>query len=1076
MHWKNFGTLIFLLIFISGYQIADAQQNLAQQAYTIFEQNCFVCHDKSGPHANALTIQYAELIEKPVVIPGAPAESRLYTRLISPNPILRMPQGQPPLDDKDIQTIHDWIKAGAPDWEVSPEPNGRFITTEAMLKAIYTHVESLNAFNRPFARYFTLTHLYNAGETGEALRSYQNALSKLINSLSWGSEVIRPIPIDVEETIYYIDLRNYEWEKNNKWYEIEQEYPYDIDSKSPMYATLRQELDCQVPFVHADWFIAKASLSPLYYEILDLPKTDKELEEQLRVNVKENIQNAPGIRVWRAGFNESGVSRNNRIVERHRSPYGAYWKTYDFEGNVGTRNIFAHPLDFEHDGGEIIFNLPNGLQAYYLSDASGERLDKAPINIVSDTGARDPIIYNGLSCMGCHTEGMKPFEDQVRPAVNQTIKPSYNPKEVLRLYVKRSVMDELVSKDKERYRKAVEAVGSVFGGIEPIQQLVRQFEGTLDAAHAAAEVGLEETDFLQKIRENPSLQNLGLQPLISENGTVQRDAWASQFSEMTFILDLYTNIVPNSAGESQFNLDMVPVILDDEYAEVSARSVAFSRDGGILAIGGDDGTIQLWDAGTNKHLKTLVALKSPVDILAFTPDGHTLLSGQTQIISLGLWDVDLGRRHKRPGIVWASKETTLINIVSTVNGSIFAVTGDVTSDKFGLSQVKPTDDDLSDLSDLLRRYSSGHGVPVDVIAFSPDGSILASGSSKDKVIHIWDTVTGLRLKTLIGHNSGVLSIAFSPDGRVLASGSDGEILLWNAGTGQQLQTLVGYTDGVSSLAFNVNGRILAGGSNGEVLLWDVVTGKQFKKLLVDGYVNGIAFSPDGSRLTSAAGGSLNLWDITLSMTSVPQPPQLADVNGDGSVNVQDLVVVASNFGKTGDNAADVNKDGMVNIADLVLIANALSDAAAAPSLRSVNSGATLTKTEVQQWLSEAEQLDLTDPSTQRGILFLEQLLAALTPTETTLLPNYPNPFNPETWIPYQLAKAADVTVTISAVDGIVVRTLSLGHQPVGIYQDKSRAVYWDGKNAHGEPVASGVYFYTLTAGEFTATRKMLIRK
>ena len=93
-----------------------------------------------------------------------------------------------------------------------------------------------------------------------------------------------------------------------------------------------------------------------------------------------------------------------------------------------------------------------------------------------------------------------------------------------------------------------------------------------------------------------------------------------------------------------------------------------------------------------------------------------------------------------------------------------------------------------------------------------------------------------------------------------------------------------------------------------------------------------------------------------------------------------------------------------------------------------------------------------------------------------LLPNYPNPFNPETWIPYQLAKPADVNIAIYAVDGQLVRTLKLGHQPIGIYESRSRAAYWDGKNELGEPVASGVYFYTLTAGDFSATRKMLIMK
>ena len=99
------------------------------------------------------------------------------------------------------------------------------------------------------------------------------------------------------------------------------------------------------------------------------------------------------------------------------------------------------------------------------------------------------------------------------------------------------------------------------------------------------------------------------------------------------------------------------------------------------------------------------------------------------------------------------------------------------------------------------------------------------------------------------------------------------------------------------------------------------------------------------------------------------------------------------------------------------------------------------------------------------------------PTQpTALLSNYPNPFNPETWIPYQLSAAAEVTVTIHSSDGKLVRTLELGQMPAGVYSDKERAAYWDGRNAAGEPVASGVYFYTLTAGDFKATRKMVIRK
>ena len=103
-------------------------------------------------------------------------------------------------------------------------------------------------------------------------------------------------------------------------------------------------------------------------------------------------------------------------------------------------------------------------------------------------------------------------------------------------------------------------------------------------------------------------------------------------------------------------------------------------------------------------------------------------------------------------------------------------------------------------------------------------------------------------------------------------------------------------------------------------------------------------------------------------------------------------------------------------------------------------------------------------------------LSSVGSVENTLLANYPNPFNPETWIPYQLSASADVSVSIYAVDGRLVRRLDLGHQVAGVYRSRSRAAYWDGRNEFGERVASGLYFYTLTAGDFTATRKMLIRK
>ena len=234
--------------------------------------------------------------------------------------------------------------------------------------------------------------------------------------------------------------------------------------------------------------------------------------------------------------------------------------------------------------------------------------------------------------------------------------------------------------------------------------------------------------------------------------------------------------------------------------------------------------------------------------------------------------------------------------------------------------------------------------------------------------------------------------------------------------------------------------------------------------------------------------TLKLSDVLLSnnsgVTSVPHVENAEiteskrlkeDVNGDGVVNIADLVLVAGALNKTGQKDADVNGDGVVNIADLVLVAGALNTRAAAPTLNP-QLLSTLTAADVKQLLSQAQQLNLTDDTSLRGMQFLKQLLAALTPKKTALLPNYPNPFNPETWIPYHLAKDTDVTLHIYAMNGTLVRTLAIGHQAAGVYQNRTRAAYWDGKNALGEKVASGVYFYMLKTGDFSATRKMLIMK
>ena len=542
---KNLITISCLLILILGYQNVDAQQNIEQETYAIFENSCDNCHGEGGSYTEHLTLQYPAVIEDGSVIPGDPDNSEFYKRLIETDVLKRMPFGQPPLSSEAIQTIRQWILAGAPDWNLVPQLDRSFITTDTILDSIQTHLDTLAAFDRPYARYFSLTHLYNAGEPANTLIDYRNALSKLVNSLSWGRNVTNPEPIDTKETIFYIDLRRYEWESGtNRWTQIEEAYPYslnfNLETETGLLrklTNLREAMDCNVPFVHVDWFLATASLPPLYNDILGLPETDRALEAELDVDVAANLQTAPGIRVWRAGFNNSGVSRNNRVIERHTSRYGAYWKSYDFAGSVGTQNVFDYPLNFTHDGGEIIFNLPNGFQAYYLIDATGNRLDVAPTTIVSNPAASDPAVRNGLSCIGCHTVGMKQdFEDEVRAIIEANANPPYDKAHALRLYVEKSVMDARVSEDAERYKNALEAAGGDIKDIEPVHRFYEAFQGPVDAAHAAAAVGLETGVFLDKIDKNTLLQSLGLLQLVGENGRMQRDAWTAGFPEVVSAL------------------------------------------------------------------------------------------------------------------------------------------------------------------------------------------------------------------------------------------------------------------------------------------------------------------------------------------------------------------------------------------------------------------------------------------------------------------------------------------------------------------------------------------------------------
>ena len=550
---------------------------------------------------------------------------------------------------------------------------------------------------------------------------------------------------------------------------------------------------------------------------------------------------------------------------------------------------------------------------------------------------------------------------------------------------------------------------------------------------------------------------------------------------------------------------------DDNNPSYHTYGVAFSPDGSTVANGGRDHTIDLWDASTGDALRTLVGHTDVISRVVFSADGELLASASNDG-TVRVWEANTGRSLY-----------TLTRHTEGVNGVAFSPDGQTLASASSDGTVG-----VWDVTTGRYRYIlTGHEGWVSDVAFSPDGRTVVSGG-EDGTIRLWDAGIGRQIHTLKAHAQAVLGVAFSPTEQKFASGhADGAVLLWELppthvriapealvapAVGQQFTIDINIGEGTDVKAYEAH------------LTFDATTLRHVSATDGDYLPAGAFFSPpvvsdntvilSATAITGTSNGDGKLATVTfevlersesfidlsyvkltdskdrdihvLSHSTKVEAFPIGDVNRDDTVNIQDLVLVAQSFGQEAEgNPADVNGDGVINVIDLVIVSGAIGNAAAAPTVVVQARALAVPRADVQRWLSEAQALNLTGATAHRGIRFLEQLLAALTPKETALLANYPNPFNPETWIPYQLAEPADVTLTIYAVDGTVVRTLALGHQPVGIYQDKSRAAYWDGRNAQSEPVASGVYFYTLstestrdsvTAGDFSATRKMLIRK
>jgi serine/threonine-protein kinase len=528
---------------------------LAVKAQGLLKQYCYRCHGQEFAVESLDVLNRDSMTRKreddePYVIPGKADKSLLYRRFGTSMPPKKVRE-RPTQADREI--IKKWIDSGAPG--VAAVKARKFVSTRTILLAMRDWLDGADKEDRPYLRFFTLTHLHNDPRTSDSdLRSYKAALSKVINSLSWKRAIIVPKAVDKEQTVFAVDLRDLDWDRDRLWRAVLAAYPYGLrynDSEDGRVRQADRDLfrlsgSRVLPYVRGDWFVNTAARPPLYHILLQLPRHAAALEHKLGVNVYDNFRRN---KVSRGAFATSGVSGQNRLVERHEASYGAYWKSYDFKEGRKRGNLFHFPLGprfrgnhhddqaFEHDGGEIIFNLPNGLQGYLLVDGKDNRIDQGPEEVVNDAlkTSGTPAIVNGLSCMACHKHGVINFKDEVR--IGNAVSGDARLK-VRQLYPTDTVWKKLLQGDEERFLTSLEKAIGPFVRVaqdkekpikqfpEPVGDLARRYKlADLKLIDVALELGLEKPEILEiSIKANSSLRELGLATLV-KGGAIKRAEW-----------------------------------------------------------------------------------------------------------------------------------------------------------------------------------------------------------------------------------------------------------------------------------------------------------------------------------------------------------------------------------------------------------------------------------------------------------------------------------------------------------------------------------------------------------------------
>jgi mono/diheme cytochrome c family protein len=494
----------------------------AAKVYDIFETHCARCHQTGRLQTPLASGGLADIMAVDVIShdparvrPGFPDASPLYAILESNHAPLDVYAEGSRRDEprpEDIENVRDWIENLPAD---RPACSNRKPIRQADVDHMMRDAQRLERDEGGDVRFISLVHLYNACASAADLDLYRQALNKLMNSLSWAAEPVKLAPLDASGTVFSFRLADFGW-TGTQWHAIEDAYPETL--RHPIADEIRRVAATKVPIVNGDWLAASAASAPLYYRLLDMPTKLSELARMNAVDIEANIRTQAARRI---ALRESGVTRGNRLIERHPGARGGLWLVYDFATSSGDQDIFEHPAGpkgatadkapFKPDEIRAEFSLPNGFAAFALFDADGNRLDRVLPGIEKpykgqDLNTLEPVTNAGANCFACHVSGPVPAKDEYRAAepLDKTAPPSPSRVAALPLFGNDSENALLMLGAADRYRTAAMRVGvdlsARIRGEELVSRLARRYREHIGFEAALAETGLDRQVLLDRLR------------------------------------------------------------------------------------------------------------------------------------------------------------------------------------------------------------------------------------------------------------------------------------------------------------------------------------------------------------------------------------------------------------------------------------------------------------------------------------------------------------------------------------------------------------------------------------------------